>query len=240
MAESVDARYHAVSQQVKSRMSEPLTIKAIADSITSLWGRSAAFLWCLATACFVALIALVGGAHWKIGETAALLASYGTYLGLAFLVLIVVASFRTFSERPQPVLSLIPKDQESFWCHAVQTDGRTFTQFHLKFQATNMSDGAIMLSQVMLSRPLVSRRRLLVRHLLIKHYKSNAYSFTNPIPAHSLTFASADIFIDHAIGRSGRPMRVTIRVQDHARRWHKLVFPHVPFPQAHKRAFPLA
>jgi hypothetical protein len=44
-----------------------------------------------------------------------LFAAYGTFLALAFLALSVLAGFKTYSERPKPILSLIPNEQQSFW-----------------------------------------------------------------------------------------------------------------------------
>jgi hypothetical protein len=57
------------------------------------------------------------------GDTPALLAAYGTMLGLAFLVLLVFASFKTYSERPEPTLLLLPQEDQSFCGQSRQTDG---------------------------------------------------------------------------------------------------------------------
>jgi hypothetical protein len=215
-------------------MGEPLSLKVICDAIISFWGRSAVLLWCLATVCFLSLIALAVGAHFHFGDAPGLFAAYGTILGLAFPALLVFAAFKTYSERPKPILSLIPNEHQSFWGQSRQPSGQITTQFCLRFQATNLSDGAIMLSEIRLLRPSVRRRRILTKHLLVRHPRGNTYGFTNPIEPHSLTFASGDIIVDHPVGRVGQPMRVTIQVQDHAGRWHKLVFPHVPSIQAQK------
>lgn len=215
-------------------MADPISLKAVGDAISSFWGRSAVLLWCLATVCILSLIVLAVGAHFQFGDAPTLFAAYGTVLGLAFPALLVFAAFKTYSERPKPILSLIPKERDSFWGQSTQTSGQITTQFCLRFQATNMSDSAIMLSEIALSRPFVRHRHFLAKHLLVRHARANTYSFTNPIEPHSLTFASGDFIIDHAVGRVGQPMRVTIKVQDHAGRWHKLVFPHVPSIQARK------
>jgi type VI protein secretion system component VasK len=91
-------------------MTEPFSFKATIAFFLSVWARSAILFWCLAVACLVFLIALVAGAHWQLGDTPALLAAYGTILGLALPVLLVFAAFKTYSERPPPVLSLLPQD----------------------------------------------------------------------------------------------------------------------------------
>jgi hypothetical protein len=144
-------------------MTEIFSLKAISAAITSFWARSAILLWCLAGSCFFVLVALMAGAHWQLGDTPALLAAYGTILGLALLVLLVFAAFKTYSERPKPILSLLPQEDQSFWGQSRQTDGRITTQLSLRFQATNLTDGAIMLSAVELRRPFVRRRAILTK-----------------------------------------------------------------------------
>ncbi len=208
-------------------MAEPLSMKAISDAIASFWGFRAVVLWCLACVCFVMFGARAAGQHWRVGDTSALFATYGTFLGLAFPVLVVVAAFRTYGERPKPVLSLLPKEQESFWAQAKQPNGQIITQFALKFQATNISDGSMMLSNIVLRRPFVRRRHIIVSHILVKHPSANVHSFTYPVQPHSLAYASADIMVDYPVGRVGRPTRVVVRLQDQAGKWHKLTFPHV-------------
>ena len=126
------------------------TLKSFAEGIAAVWARGALVLWCLATTCAVVLFALIAGAHFHIGDTAAMLTAYGTSLGLAFLVLSVFAGFKTYDERARPILSLIPNESQSFWGQARQTDGRVITSLALRFQATNLSKGAIMLSAVRL------------------------------------------------------------------------------------------
>jgi hypothetical protein len=114
----------------------------------------------LAAACFVVFIALLAGAHWQLGDTPAWLAAYGILLVLAFLIFCVFAAFKTCSERPTQTLSLLPKERESFCVHARQNDGRITTQLGLRFQAANLTDGAIMLSVIKLRRPFVRRRAI--------------------------------------------------------------------------------
>jgi hypothetical protein len=83
-------------------MAETFSLKVLGEAITSFWGRSALVLWCLATSCLVAIIALAAGAYWHVADAAELLAAYGTVLSLGLLVLIVFASFKTYAERPKP------------------------------------------------------------------------------------------------------------------------------------------
>jgi hypothetical protein len=172
----------------------------------------------LAVSCLAVFVALVAGAHWQLGDTPALLAAYGTTLVLAFVVLSVLAAFKTYSERPPPTLSLLPQEDQSFWGQSRQTDGRITTQLALRFQATNLTDGAIMLSAIELRRPFVRRRAILTTIMM---------SPKHPIEPHSLTYASATIIINHPVGRVAKAMRTVVAVQDHAGRWHKIIFPHL-------------
>jgi hypothetical protein len=137
-------------------------------------------------------------------------------LGLAFLVLLVFASFKTYSERPAPILSLLPQEGQSFCGQSRQRDGRITTQLTLRFQATNLTDGAIMLSAIKLRRPFVRRRAILSKIM-----------FDLSIEPYSLTYGMADIIIAHPVGRVGKTTRVVVAVQDHKGRWHKLIFPHL-------------
>lgn len=211
---------------------EPLTLaatlKSFAEGIAAVWARGALVIWCLATACAVVLLALIAGTYFHIGDMAVLLASYGTSLGFLFLVLSVFAGFKTYDERARPTLSLIPSETQSFWGQSRQTDGRVITSLRLHFQATNFSKGAIMLSAVRLHRPWVRRRAIITKLLLIEQPKGHSYGTKNPILPNSLTYGDAHITIDHPVGRLGKPMRAVVAFQDHAGRWHKLVFPHLP------------
>jgi len=205
-----------------------VTLKSVGEAIAAMWARGALLLWCLTTACFVILLALIAGAHFHIGDAATLLESYGTLLGLAFLALLVFAGFKTYDERARPILSLIPNEAQSFWGQTRHSDGRIFTQLTLRFQATNFSKGAIMLSDVCLKRPWVGRRSIRTKMVSVQHPNRNENSSKNPILPNSLTYGDVHITIDHPVGKVGKPMRVVIALQDHARTWHKLAFPHLP------------
>jgi hypothetical protein len=201
-----------------SVMAEPFSFQAISAAITSFWARSAILLWCLATACSVALIALAAEAHWKVGDAPALLAQYGAWLGAAIPVLLVLAVFKTYSDRPKPTLVVLPREGQSFCALARQRDGTIATQLSLRFQATNLTDGAIVLSAIKLRCPFVRRHAAVSKQML-----------PLLIEPHSLTNDGlADIGIAHRVGRVGKTMRVVVFVRDHAGRWHKLIFPHLP------------
>ena len=199
-------------------MTEIFSFKAILAAFLSVWARSAILFWSLAVCCLVVFIALVAGAHWQLGDTPALFAAYGTTLVLAFVVLSVLAAFKTYSERPPPTLSLLPQEGQSFCAQSRQAGGRITTELGLRFQATNLTDGAIMLSAIELRRPFVRRRAVLAK----------IHDIKRPIEPYSLTYGSATIIIACPVGSVGKMMRVVVAVQDHAGRWHKIIFPHLP------------
>jgi hypothetical protein len=199
-------------------MTEIFSFKAIIAAFLSVWARSAILFWSLAVCCLVVFIALVAGAHWQLGDAPVLLAAYGTILVLTFLVLFVLAAFTTYSERPPPTLSLLPQESQSFCGQSRQPDGRITTQLELRFQATNLTGGAILLSALELRRPFVRRRAVLAK----------IHDIKRPIEPYSLTYGSATIIIACPVGSVGKMMRVVVAVQDHAGRWHKIIFPHLP------------
>ncbi len=140
-------------------MTEPLTtMKAIGEAITSFWGRSALLLWCLSLCAIVALAVLLVGTYFQIDGAAELFHRYAVLLMLACVLLPIVAGFRTYSERPKPSLVLLPIEDTSFWGQSVQPNGKVTTQFMLRFQATNMTNGTIVLSEIVLRRPPVGRK----------------------------------------------------------------------------------
>src|SRR5882672_4344774 len=89
-----------------------------------------------------------------------------------------------------------------------------------------MMEGSIHLSKVKLNWPWVSRRRIFTTMLMTQHPKQDVYGSDFPIPAHARRSCSASIMVRGTVGGGGRkkPMRVSISMQDHAGRWHKLVF----------------
>ena len=152
---------------------------------------------------------------------------YGLILTLLPIVFAVFAAFKTRTGRRNTGLALIADEQQSFWHHAKQPDGSTVTQFALRFHATNMNDGgSIHLSKVRLNWPWVSRKHILGATLMTQHSKQDLYGSDFPIQAHARRACSASIMALGTIGGAGRKksMRVSIGVQDHAGRWHKLVF----------------
>jgi hypothetical protein len=209
-------------------MTEIFSLKAISAAITSFWARSAIFLWGLAVSCFFVLVALIAGAHWQLGDTPALLAAYGTILGLALPVLLVFTALKTYSERPAPILTLLSQEPYSFCGQCRQKDGRITTQLTLQFQATNLTDGAIMLSGIDLRRPFVRRRAILQKVLMVRRPNGNGYSPESPVEPHSLTRGLVDIMIARPVGRVGKTIRAVVAVQDHSGNWHKIIFPHLP------------
>ena len=176
-------------------MAEPLTLKAISEAVSSFWGRSALVLWCLAVCAIAALGVLWAGKHFQVDGAAELLHDYAVKLALAGVLLAIVAAFKTYSERPKANIVLLPVEDQSGWAQAVQQDGSVITQLSVHFQATNVSDGTIKLSEITVRRPWVRRRSILTRLLLLKDPNSNYYGSAHPVPAHTLSFGSATIIV---------------------------------------------
>jgi hypothetical protein len=148
-------------------------------------------------------------------------------------VLLVFSISKTLEERAgakrhQPI-SLIPDGQQCHWSQSKQTSGEMITAIALRFQVTNVSDGDVKLSAIRLSRPWVKQRRVLQALLAVRHHTDNHHSFDFPVFAHQFTYVSAHVLISGAVGRPGKPMRVVVDIQDHARRWYRLTFPIVRF-----------
>jgi hypothetical protein len=210
-------------------MAEPLTLKAISEAIISFWGRSALLLWCIALCSIAALGVLLAGKYFQIDRAAELFHDYGMILALAGVLLLIGAAFKTYDERPKPNIVLLPREDRSAWAQTLHREGNVTTQFSVHFQATNVSDGTIKLAEITLRRPWVRRRSILTRVVLFDDPKSQYYSSAHPVPAHTLTYGSATIVVDHAVGRKGKPIRLVVALRDHTGRWHKLVFPIVRY-----------
>jgi hypothetical protein len=216
-------------------MAEPATtvgiLKSAGDLIATMWQRGALLLWTIAAACLVVFVALLVAARWHLGDAEGLLATYGIGLAVASLTLIVFAISKTYSERTaeqaRRPLVLIANERQSQWAQARQPSGEVITHITLRFQATNLSDGSVMLSAIRLIRPWVRKLRIRETILSVRSPTGSEYGFEFPIMPHSLTQGSTHFVIDRPVGRIGKTMRIVVRVQDHAGRWYRLVFPHV-------------
>jgi hypothetical protein len=208
-------------------MGESATTRKSAGMVIAMWQRGALLLWIIAAACLMAFIALLTGARSHLGDAEVLLTTHGADLVLAILALSVFASLKSYSEWAGRPLALIKNVQQSHWCQTKQPSGEVITSIALWFQVTNFSQRSVMLTAMRLGRPWVRRRRIKQTTLSVRHAIGLEYGSEFPISPHSLTHGCAHIIIDRPIGRIGKTMRVVVRIQDHAGRWYRLVFPHV-------------
>jgi hypothetical protein len=208
-------------------MGESATTRKSAGMVIAMWQRGALGLWTIAAACLMAFIALLTGARSHLSDAEVLLTTYGADLVLAILALSVFASVKSYSERAGRPLALIENVLQSHWCQTKQPSGEVITLIALWFQVTNFSKRSVMLTAMRLARPWVRRRRIRQTTLSVRHPLGLDYGSDFPISPHSLTHGCAHIIIDRPIGRIGKTMRVVVRIQDHAGRWYRLVFPHV-------------
>ena len=207
-------------------------LSAVSAAASSAWARGSLFLSALAAVCIALTATLLACVHFQIEKAGALWAEYGLVLILSCVGLPILALFKWIAERKPPNLSLIPNEQQSLWTHSTQQDGSVITQLSLRFQATNMGDTTIHLSAIKLNRPCVRRKSIITKLLMTQHPTSNTHSSQFPVMPHARTEAAATIIIKGAVGGTGRKraMRVSVSIQDHAGRWHKLVFPHLRDP----------
>jgi hypothetical protein len=191
-------------------------------------------LWALAAISIALAATLRLSVYLQMDKASGLWAEYGLALILSSVGLTILASFKTYGEREKPSLSLIANEEQSLWSHSAQKDGSVITHLVLRFQATNMGDTTIQLSGVRLNRPWVRHKSIISKSLSTRHPTQNDHSSRYPIMPHSLTEAGANIIIKGAVGGIGKKgtMRVNVSLQDHAGRWHKLVFPHLRNPMA--------
>jgi hypothetical protein len=206
---------------------ETISVSSLSKVFAAVWASGSRLLWSVVVASAAAAVVIRIGAYFEIPKAQSLWADYGLMLTLFAVVFAVFAAFKMRAERLNRGLSLIADEQRSFWHQVKQQDGSIVTQFALKFHATNMNDGgSIHLSKVRLNRPWVSRSRILNATVVTQHPTQNVYSHDYGIQARKRRACTAHILARGTIGGSGRrkPMRVSIGLQDHAGRWHKLVF----------------
>jgi hypothetical protein len=198
--------------------------KAVVELVATIWKHGARLLWSFAAAAAVAFIVLIFADRWNLEGAHELKRGYGVYLVLFTAVAAVFAIFKTYSERQGRPLILIANERRSMWGQARQPSGQVLTTISLHFQATNVSNGTVQISGVRLFWPWVPRRNILDAMFLVEAPEDVTFSSRNPILPHSLQEVGAHITINRPIGRSGKNMRVMIKIQDHARKWYWLIF----------------
>lgn len=205
---------------------EAISVSSIGKIIAAIWANGSRFLWSIAVASAAAAVVIRVGAYFEMPKAQPVWEEYGLILTLLTPVVAVFAAFKMRAERRNMGVALIADEQQSFWHHAKQQDGSTITQFNLRFHATNMNDGSIHLSKVRLNRPWIRRKHILTAMLTTQHPEQNLYGSDYAIQAHARRACSANIIALGTVGGADRkkPMRVSIGLQDHAGRWHKLVF----------------
>jgi hypothetical protein len=205
---------------------EAISFSSVGKIIATVWASGSRLLWSVAVASAAAAVVLRVGAYFNIPKAQPFWEEYGLILTLLAVVVAVLAAFKMRAERRNTGVALVADEQQSRWHQTKQPNGEMITQFTFQFYATNMNDGAIHLSNVRLNWPWVKRSRILMAHLATEHPQQSLYSSKFPVQAHARRACSANIMVSGAVGGLGRkkPMRVTIGVQDHAGRWHKLVF----------------
>jgi hypothetical protein len=201
--------------------------------IAATWRHGSRLLLGISVGCYAAAFVLWLGAKLQLARADELWSDYGIFLILAGTVFGVLAAVKNYAERQNTKIVLIANEQESLWVHTAQPDGSAFTQFSLRFHVANMDDGALHLSKVRLDWPWISRRRIFNALVVTQHPEQNLYGRGFSIRRRSRRDCSADILVFGLVGGAQRrkPINVRVSIQDHAGRWHKLVFRDLRTPQ---------
>jgi hypothetical protein len=195
-------------------------------SATDLWERGSLFLWALAIAAFISLglfstLALVDPALGTLAWT--------PWFGVATVVLVCLAAFKTYQERTIKTLHFIPDDQQSFWHHAPQVDGRKLTQIALRGRVTNIAAQPMYPAAVVLRSP--RGQRTVHRLIFTEEHGGRYYGSDYAIPAGERTGFSAHFFANGFLGTPGEPLTIVISVSDQFGHWHRVKFPKLTRPE---------
>jgi hypothetical protein len=215
----------------KSKKMEPMSLgglfKAALEVIASVWKQGAILLWSCAAASVAAFAVLIIASRFDLSSAGELKKTYDVYLLMAAAVLVVFATFKTYSERQARPLKLIAIDRFSMWGQARQRTGDVITAFSFRFQAANLSDRTVYISDIRLCRPWISRKAILETLIMTEAPDDITFGHRNPILPHTIGEVNAHVVIGYPVGRAGKKMNVTIKVQDHARNWYRLAFQHL-------------
>ena len=194
-------------------------------SAFDLWDRGSLFLWALAVAALLGLglfsvLAIVDPALGTLAWT--------PWCGLALIVLVCLAAFKTYQERTVKTLHFIPDEQQSFWHHAPQPDGRKLTQIALRGRVTNISARPMYPAAVVLISPRT--KRTVHRLIFTEEHGGRFYGDNYAIPPNERTGFSAHFFANGFVGTPGKPLTIVISVSDQYGHWHKVKFPNLLRP----------
>jgi hypothetical protein len=195
------------------------------DLILRLWERGQNFLWAVASAGAAVFLILLAGWWFGIGNGADLFEAYAFPALILAIVGGIFGVWRKLEDRPKPTVFLIAEVGQSFWAQSRQSDGRVTTQFCLRMQATNLTNGPIKLSGVRLIRPRIKRSDdELARHVITQHPENDVYGFDFPIMPKAVSKASCVLIVDRPIGDLGTSITAVAAVSDQHGRWHKVKF----------------
>lgn len=212
---------------------EPVSLSSIGKIISLVWANGSRVLWSISLACAAAAGILYAAAHFGINNGQAWWDAYGLILMMAAAAVGVFAGFKQWAEQASKNVFLVADEDRSFWHHVEQQDGRTTTQFGLKFHVTNDTTHPIYLQKIRILWPWVYRKQMLSTHLATQSSVGNDYSETYAVPQRTRRACAADVIVVGALGGAGRrkSMRVTVKVQDNRGRWYKIAYPHLRDPQ---------
>lgn len=198
------------------------------SSALQIWERGSLFLWALATAALLALLALVG---FSIFKPAPGIATLMLWVSIGFVVLVVLAGFKTYQERTVRTLVFVIDDMQSFWHHAPQPDGRELTQIALRGRVTNVTKQPIYPTEIRLLSPCKGRVRQ--KNIFTEHEGGRVYGSDNAVGPGTRAGFSAHFFVDGFLGKSGKPMTIVVSISDQLGHWHRVTFRDLRAPEDH-------
>ncbi len=207
-------------------------VKFLAD----LWERGSRLLWALTAAGSVAVVAM--GIIAAVAPGAAILNQLPA-TAVITAILGALAISKSLQDASVRTLSVIPNVGLSFWCNALQADGRQLTQVALYGDVTNISLMPIYLADLRLVSP--AGYLTFTKHIIAKRQEEDVYEFDTAVPVQGRTKFLANLFLEGYLGATGEARDIKIVIIDQFGHQHPALFEQVrsfpkPPPRGAKQA----
>jgi hypothetical protein len=172
--------------------------------IAAIWRHGSRFLFSIACACTAVAIVLRLGVYFEMAHGKDLWEQYGLILTVAATAAWVLTPIKYLAEKQNRLVVFIPDEQQSFWHHVPQPDGKVNTQFAFQFYITNMTEGPFHPSRVRISWPWIHSDRILTSLIATKHPRGELFSRDFAVRSHGRQPCSADLMVIGAVGGAKR------------------------------------